>query len=85
MKNTDIIITNCALIKQKKVSFVLLVPFFLLFAIDLIHDGHHVGFPIIMQISYTLLRGQTTQVGEMTTQMTYLMTYLTFIEYLSSK
>ena len=29
--------------------------------IDLIHDGRHVGFAIIMQISYTLLRGQTAQ------------------------
>ena len=29
-------------------------------AIDLIHDGRHVGFAIIMQISYSLLRGQTT-------------------------
>ena len=30
--------------------------------IDLIHDSRHVGFAIIMQISDTLLRGQTTQV-----------------------
>ena len=27
--------------------------------VDLIHDDRHVGFAIIMQISYTLLRGQT--------------------------
>ena len=27
--------------------------------INLTHDGRHVGFAIIMQISYKLLRGQT--------------------------
>jgi len=32
--------------------------------IDLTHDGSHVGFTIIMQISYTLLRGQTTKVPQ---------------------
>ena len=29
--------------------------------LDLIHDGRLVEFPIIMQISYIILRGQTTQ------------------------
>ena len=37
--------------------------------IDLIHDSRHVGFAIIMQISYTLLRGQTTQVREVITNI----------------
>ena len=37
--------------------------------IDLIHDGRQVGFAIIMQISYTLLRGQTTQVREVITNI----------------
>ena len=32
--------------------------------IDLIHNSRHVGFAFIMQISYTLLKGQTTQVRE---------------------
>ena len=36
---------------------------------DLIHDGRHVGFAIIMQISYTLLRGQTTQIREVITNI----------------
>ena len=54
--------------------------------IDLVHDRRHVGFAIIMQISYTLLRGQTTQVREaipniLATQMIY----FTFIECLSPK
>ena len=54
--------------------------------IDLIHDRRHVGFAIIMQISYTLLRGQTTQVREaipniLATQMIC----FTFIECLSPK
>ena len=35
--------------------------------IDFIHDGLRVGFAIIMQISYTLLRGQTTQLREIIT------------------
>ena len=39
------------------------------FQIDLIHDGRHVGFAIIMQISYTLLRGQTTQIREVITNI----------------
>ena len=30
-------------------------------AIDLIHHRRHVQFAIILQIGYTLLRGQTTQ------------------------
>ena len=30
-------------------------------SIYIIHDGRHVGFAIIMQISYTLLRWQTTR------------------------
>ena len=37
--------------------------------IDLIHDGRHVGFAIIMQISYSHLRGQTTQVREVITNI----------------
>ena len=56
-------------------------------AIDLIHDGRHVGFAIIMQIScYTLPRGQTAQVREVI--MNILATHMicfTFIECLSPK
>ena len=37
--------------------------------IDLIHDGRNVGFAIIMQISYSHLRGQTTQVREVITNI----------------
>ena len=38
--------------------------------IDLIHDGRHVGIAIIpVQISYTRLRGQTTQVREVKTNI----------------
>ena len=37
--------------------------------IDLIHDSRHVGFAIIMQISYTFLKGQTTQVREVITNI----------------
>ena len=33
-------------------------------SIYIIHDGRYVGFPIFMQISYTLLRWQTTRVRE---------------------
>ena len=54
--------------------------------IDLIHDGRHVGFAIIMQISYKLLRGQTTQFREVI--MNILATQMicfTFIECLSPK
>ena len=54
--------------------------------IDLIHDVRHVGFAIIMQISYTLLRGQTTQVREVITNtLATQMIYFTFIECLSPK
>ena len=56
------------------------------FLIDLIHDGRHVGFAIIMQISYTLLRGQTTQVREVITNiLATQMICLTFMECLSPK
>ena len=52
--------------------------------IDLIHDGRHVGFAIIMQISYTLLRGQTTQVREVITNiLATQMIRFTFTECLS--
>ena len=55
-------------------------------AIDLIHDSRHVGFAIIMQISYTLLRGQTTQVREVITNiLSTQMICFTFIECLSPK
>ena len=37
--------------------------------IDLIHDGRHVGFAIIMQVSHTLLRGQTIQVRDVITNI----------------
>ena len=54
--------------------------------IDLIHDVRHVGFAIIMQISYTLLRGQTTRVREVITNMLDAqMICFTFIEFLSPK
>ena len=62
------------------------VIFAVMNAIDLIHDGRRVGFAIIMQISYTLLRGQTTQVREVI--MNILATHMicfTFIECLSRK
>ena len=54
--------------------------------IDLIHDSRHVGFAIIMQISYTLLRGQTTQVREVITNIlaTQMICFM-FIECLSPK
>ena len=56
------------------------------YVIDLIHDVHHVGFAIIMQISYTLLRGQTTQVREVITNTSATqMICFTFIECLSPK
>ena len=53
---------------------------------DFIHDGRHVGFAIIMQISYTLLRGQTTQVREVITNIlaTQMICFM-FIEGLSPK
>jgi len=35
--------------------------------IDLIHDGRHVGFAIIVQINYALFGGQTAQVREIVT------------------
>ena len=55
-------------------------------AIDLIHDSRHVGFAIIMQISYTLLRGQTTQVREViTNSLATQMICFVFIECLSPK
>ena len=55
-------------------------------SIDLIHDGRHVGFAIIMQISYTLLRGQTAQVRKVITNiLATLMIFFTFIEILSPK
>ena len=55
--------------------------------IDLIHDGCHVGFAIVMQINYTLLRGQTTQVREvikniLATQMIRF-TFITQVHYTS--
>ena len=55
-------------------------------SIDLIHDSRHVGFAIIMQISYTLLRGQTTQVREVITNIltTQIICFM-FIECLSPK
>ena len=54
--------------------------------IDLIHDGRHVGFAIIMQISYSLLRGQTTQIREVITNiLATQMICFTFIECLSPK
>ena len=50
-------------------------------SIDLIHDGRHDGFAIIMQISYSLLRGQTTQVREVITNiLATQMICFTFIE-----
>ena len=56
------------------------------FGIDLIHDGRHVGFAIIMQISYTLLRGQTTKVREVLTNILATQRIcFTFIECLSPK
>ena len=55
-------------------------------AIDLIHDGRHVGFAMIMQISNTLVRGQTTQVREVITNiLATQMIGFTFIECLSPK
>ena len=36
---------------------------------NLIHNSRHVGFAFIMQISYTLLRGQTTKVQEVITNI----------------
>ena len=55
-------------------------------AIELIHDGRHVGFAIIMQISNTLVRGQTTQVREVITNiLATQMICFTFIECLSPK
>ena len=55
-------------------------------AIDLIHDGRHVGFTIIMQISFTLVRGQTTQVREVITNiLATQMICFTLIECLSPK
>ena len=63
--------------KKKRASYL---------TIDLIHDGRHVGFAIIMQISYTLLRGQTTQVREVITNiLATQMICFTFIECLSPK
>ena len=54
--------------------------------LHLIHDGRHVGFAIIMQISHTLLRAQTTQVQQvMTNVLTTQMICFTFIECLSPK
>ena len=54
--------------------------------IDLIHDSRHVGFDFIMQISYTLLRGQTTKVREVITNiLATQMICFTFIECLSPK
>ena len=54
--------------------------------IDLIHDSRHVGFAFIMQISYTFLRGQTTQVREVITNiLAAQMICFTFIECLSPK
>ena len=54
--------------------------------IDLIHDGRHVGFAIIMQIRYTLLRGQTAQVREVITNiLATQMICFTFIKCLSPK
>ena len=54
--------------------------------IDLIHDSRHVGFAIIMQISYTFLRGQITQVPEVITNIlaTQMICFM-FIECLSPK
>ena len=55
-------------------------------AIDLNHDSRHLGFAIIMQISYTLLRGQTTQVREdITNIVATQMICVTFIECLLPK
>ena len=49
--------------------------------IDLIHNGRHVGFAVIMQISYSHLRGQTTQVREVITNiLATQMICFTFIE-----
>ena len=59
-----------------------------MYIIDLIHDSRHVGFAItcIMQISGTLLRGQTTQVWEVITNtLATQMICFTFIECLSPK
>ena len=57
-----------------------------IFPIDLIHDGRHVGFAIIMQISYTSLRRQTTQVREIKTNiLATQMIFFTFTECLSPK
>ena len=54
--------------------------------IDLTHNGRHVGFAIIMQISNTLVRGQTTQVREVITSiLATQMICFTFIECLSPK
>ena len=54
--------------------------------IDLTHDGRHIGFAIIMQISYTLLRGQTTQVPEVITNiLATQMIYFALIKCLSPK
>ena len=58
----------------------------MLFLIGLIHDDRHVGFAIIMQISYTLLEGQTTQVREVLTNiLATQMIFSTFIECFSPK
>ena len=55
-------------------------------SIDLIHDSRHAGFAFIMQISYTFLRAQTTQVREVITNIlaTHMICF-TFIECLSPK
>ena len=54
---------------------------FLLKLIDLIHDSRHIGFAIIMQISDTLLTGQTTQFWEVITNiLATQMICFTFIE-----
>ena len=44
-------------------------PHITAYLIDLIHEGRHVGFAVMMQISYTLLTGQTTQVQEVMTNI----------------
>ena len=48
------------------------------------YDSRHVEFAIIMQITYTLLRGQTTQVV-ITNSLATQMTCFIFIECLSPK
>ena len=54
---------------RQESSFQLFPGFVTRHLIDLTHDGSHIGFTIIMQISYTLLRRDTTQVPQIITNI----------------